>query len=180
MVLCVGGVSSGKTFLLQHVTDPANANVDIATQPTVGVNIFQLARKQPGSRKLKQTVDIRELGGELCPLWTTYVKNEENVIFVIDSENVSQVSQIGVKLAECLGQLERNISEMNKLVRLLIVFSKLDRNGGEHITKIKKCLKLKEFRHYSPVNISEIHFNPLTRDGVAEISKWIFNTKYSS
>jgi len=180
MVLCVGGVSSGKTFLLNYVTDPANANVDILTQPTVGVNIFQLVRKKAGSRKAKETVDIRELGGELCPIWTTYVKNEENVIFVIDSENLGQIAQTGAKLAECLGQLERNIQNMNRLVRLLIVFSKVDRNEGEHIAKIKRCLRLKELRHYSPVNINEVHFNPRTRDGVAEISKWIFNTKYSS
>jgi hypothetical protein len=37
----------------------------------------------------------RELGGELCPVWGTYLQNEMNVIFVIDSHHAGQLAQVG-------------------------------------------------------------------------------------
>lgn len=178
MVLCLGGVSSGKTLLLKHVTEPDQTTRDTLTLPTVGVNMYQLARR--GARKKTQTVDIRELGGELSPLWPNYVKTETNVIFVIDSENLGQIALVCVKLAECLQQLEKNMTELRKLVRLLIVFTKMDRSGGEKLSLIKRSLNLAEQVSYSRVIVEEAHFNPVTRQGLDEIAAWIFRTKYTS
>lgn len=180
MVLCVGAVSSGKTLLLKHLTEPDTTTRDTVTLPTVGVNMYQLERKTKGARRKTQTVDIRELGGELSPLWTNYVKNENNLIFVIDSENLGQLALVCVKLAECLQQLEKNMMERRKLTRLLIVFTKVDRSGGEQILTIKRSLNLAEQLHYSKVIVEELNFNPVTRDGVDEIAAWIFKTKYAT
>ena len=58
---------------------------------TVGVNIFRLELSVQGKRK-KELVDIRELGGQLAPVWTDYIKRENSVIFVVDSSNLGQVS----------------------------------------------------------------------------------------
>ena len=58
---------------------------------TVGVNIFRLELSVQGTRK-KETVDIRELGGQLAPVWTDYIKRESSVIFVVDTSNLGQVS----------------------------------------------------------------------------------------
>ena len=59
MVLCVGAVSSGKTLLLKHLTEPDTTTRDTVTLPTVGVNMYQLERKTKGARRKTQTVDIR-------------------------------------------------------------------------------------------------------------------------
>ena len=92
MVICVGGQGAGKTLLLSLLRD-RSFDRDSQLVSTVGVNIFSFRLEQSvsGKRK-KETVDIRELGGQLAPVWTDYIKRESSVIFVVDSSNLGQVS----------------------------------------------------------------------------------------
>ena len=64
MVVCVGGVGSGKTLLLKFLTED-QFEPDSYLVPTVGVNIYN---KTINSGKRKLSLSIRELGGELAPL----------------------------------------------------------------------------------------------------------------
>ena len=41
--------------------------------PTVGVNIFKVELRTEGSKR-RETIDIRELGGQLAPVWADYIK----------------------------------------------------------------------------------------------------------
>ena len=90
MVICVGGQGAGKTLLLSLLRD-RTFDKDTQLVSTVGVNIFRLELSIQGKRK-KETVDVRELGGQLAPVWTDYIKRESSVIFVVDSSNLGQVS----------------------------------------------------------------------------------------
>ena len=71
MVICVGARSSGKTLFLSILKN-REFDTDSLLVPTVGVNIFRVEIAL--SKKKKQVFDIRELGGELAPVWGDYIK----------------------------------------------------------------------------------------------------------
>ena len=76
MVVCVGGSGAGKSLLLSLLRD-RDFDPDTALVPTVGVNIFRVeVRAAAGSKKKGkgEIFDIRELGGQLAPVWGDYIK----------------------------------------------------------------------------------------------------------
>ena len=168
MVVCVGGVGSGKTLLLKLLADRA-FDPDSLLVPTVGVNIYSLALR---SGKRKVSVSIRELGGELAPLWGEYLKTETCLIFVVDTQNLGQVGLVAVKLCECLAQLERNSISFNQVARVCLVWTK---QGS--VKTLTKLLRLKELLHNSPVILTEISFNPFTLSGIPELEQWLISTQ---
>ena len=46
----------------------------------------------------------RELGGILCPLWSSYLEKEIYIIYVVDSANLGQVAQVGCTLGNIIGK----------------------------------------------------------------------------
>ena len=52
---------------------------------------------------LKKDVMCRELGGILCPLWSSYLEKEIYIIYVVDSANLGQVAQVGCTLGNIIG-----------------------------------------------------------------------------
>ena len=168
MVVCVGGPGSGKTLLLKLLTDN-KFNQDSVLVPTVGVNIYNREVKYG---KKKVSVSIRELGGELAPLWVEYLKSETCLIFVVDTQNLGQVGLVAVKLCECLAQLERNSISFNQVARLCVLWTK---QGCVKI--ITKLLKLKELLHNSPVILTEVRFDPTTLSGIPELEQWLVSTQ---
>lgn len=177
MVVCIGPRGSGKTALLRTLCDK-EFDPDENLVPTVGVNLFSIQFKNSGKWK---TLDVRELGGELCPVWGSYLQNEMNVIFVIDSQNAGQLAQVGVKLCECLAHLEQNVAKWNGLARLCLVYTKTDREDSvaavtAGIGRIKQLLRLNELVYFSSVIVTEVVFSARTREGAGELLSWIQST----
>lgn len=175
MVVCIGAKGSGKTALLRALSEK-EFDPDESLVPTVGVNLFNIRFKDAAKWK---TLDIRELGGELCPVWGTYLLNEMNVIFVIDSQNAGQLAQVGVKLCECLDLLEQNVAKWSGgLARLCVVYTKVDRPGAAAaVGRIKQLLHLNDiFFHCAAVNVTEVLFSCRSREGAGEVLSWIQST----
>ena len=169
MVICVGGRGAGKTLLLSLLRD-RSFNPDSALVSTVGVNIFRLEISV--NKKKKEILDIRELGGQLAPVWGDYIKSENSVIFVVDSSNLGQVSLVAVKLVQCLRSLEQRSAESNQVCRLCIVWT---RSGD--IASISRVIRLKELCHQSSVVTSQIVFDldsPAT--GLDQLQSWILTS----
>ena len=109
MVFCVGVESAGKSFLLSSLCDPSFQQ-DTYLVPTVGINIFTL------NTDSRTTVTIRELGGALCAVWSSYIASETKLIFVIDSSDLGSVALVATKLTECVTLLEENSARENKVI----------------------------------------------------------------
>jgi len=124
MVICVGAVSAGKSFLLSALCDPSFEK-DSYIVPTVGVNIFTL------NIDSRACATIRELGGALCAVWSSYIASETRLIFVIDSSDIASIALVATKLTECVALLEDNSAQENKVGRLCIVWTKLDRSASQ-------------------------------------------------
>jgi len=168
MVVCVGGVGSGKTLLLKLLTED-QFEPDSFLVPTVGVNIYN---KTINTGKRKLSLSIRELGGELAPLWVEYLKTETSLIFVVDTENLGQVGLVAVKLCECLAQLEKNSLNLNQVARLCVVWT---REGS--VKTVTKLIRLKELLHSSPIILSEVRFNLSNQSGISDLVKWLASTQ---
>lgn len=168
MVVCVGGKGCGKTLLLKSLLD-RDFEHDSVIVPTVGVNIFS---KDLKCGKKKFSVSIRELGGELAPLWVEYLQSETSLIFVVNTLNLGQVGLVAVKLCECLALLERNSNSLNQVARLCIVWT---RQGC--VKTVTKLLKLKELLHNSSVVLTEISFVKETLSGITELEQWLLSTQ---
>lgn len=181
MVICIGARGAGKTVLLKALCDQENFSLDKFVLPTVGVNIFRYPLpKSVGKGRKQASLDIRELGGELAPIWQSYLSKETKVIFVINTQALSQVALVGVKLTECLSQLEQNLTSLNQLASLCLVWTKLDRVvSGETeqvIDQLRRLLRLGELTHHSLVNITEVQFNVSTGTGLVDLEAWLGST----
>jgi len=171
MVVCVGGPGSGKTLLLKLLVDK-NFNKDNVIVPTVGVNLYTKEFKLKNKKKI--SVQIRELGGELAPLWTDYLNQETCLVFVIDTQNLGQLGLVGVKLLECISQLEKNSNTFNQVGRLCVVWTK----KGSAKT-FAKHLKLKELFYRSSVILTEIKFDLDSLSGLSDLESWLISTNSS-
>lgn len=91
MIICLGPVGSGKTFLLKCLQNAESIDNTTTAVPTVGTNLFNINSEG-------KCYVIRELGGSMAPLWSTYFRNVTEVIYVVDASNLCQISAAGVLL----------------------------------------------------------------------------------
>ena len=167
MVLCIGGKGAGKTLLLSLLEDK-NFNPDSCLVPTVGVNIFTVRVETGGKKKKTVEIPVRELGGELSPLWRDYLRTERSVIFVINSQDLSKAGLVAVKLCEALSVLEDVSRHSKQLCRLCVVWT---RSGD--VTAFTRILRLRELIKDTSVICSEIIFDIETLSGLAVLRDWL-------
>jgi len=165
MVICVGAVSAGKSFLLSALCDPSFEH-DSYIVPTVGVNIFTL------NIDSRTHATIRELGGALCAVWSSYIASETKLIFVVDSSDIASIALVATKLTECVTLLEDNSARENKVGRLCIVWTKLDRSASQ-IVRLREVLCLQQLLLDSTLVVTEVLFDPSTCAGLAELRTWV-------
>lgn len=85
-VLCLGPKGSGKTMLLKKLQCAKGIDNTYSAVPTIGMNIFNINYLNKAGKK--QVLLIREVGGEMAPLWNNYLEGIEKVC--IDLFNIIQ------------------------------------------------------------------------------------------
>lgn len=78
-VLCLGPKGSGKTTLLKKLQDAEGIDNTYSPVPTIGTNIFDVYYTNKNGKR--QMLTIREIGGEIAPLWNNYLSGIEKVSF---------------------------------------------------------------------------------------------------
>lgn len=102
MILCLGAKNSGKTVLLKRLQEANFASLNNfsempTTVPTVGTNIVYL--KLPN---LKEAITIEEIGGEMSPIWSNYFSSCSAFLYLIDSSNLTLVTETFLSLLPVL------------------------------------------------------------------------------
>lgn len=170
MIFCIGPTGCGKTSLLECICKESY-DPDQETVPSVGVNIFNLKLKKAIHKQ--KSIVIRELGGALCPVWSSYLRRELFLIFLIDPSNPGQLPQAVIHLAETLELLEQNSRDLEKPAHLLIVYSKSDLVSGNQLSSYQRVSRLNQLITASSVNVSTVKFSSKTKEGFDDIISWI-------
>ncbi|XP_028167624.1 ADP-ribosylation factor-like protein 16 [Ostrinia furnacalis] len=117
-VLCLGPKGAGKTTLLKKLQDAEGIDNTYSPVPTIGTNIYDVHFLNKHGKK--QTLSIREVGGEMAPLWSNYLDGVEKIIFVVDTSNLCQISAAAVMLYTLLAEPRL------KTAKFILVLSKMD------------------------------------------------------
>ncbi|ESS65656.1 ADP-ribosylation factor-like protein 16 [Trypanosoma cruzi] len=90
-VYVLGSPASGKTSLLRQLSCMCENGTlrtrPIHDAPTKGQEVYSLLIQAPQPKALSCTVEIRELGGEMAPVWEKFIQSFMNSIKSKDGPN---------------------------------------------------------------------------------------------
>lgn len=95
--LCLGPTGAGKTLLIKRLKGKEVVDETTCTVATNGTNLTTLKLAHPKTGVLKEYT-IRELGGNMAPMWSKYYDQVKKIIYVVDASNLCQISAAGVLL----------------------------------------------------------------------------------
>ena len=180
----IGPCNSGKTSLLYRLKwlsrnrghlnedkkgiDKADTELPVlpATLPTVGTNIETLVFPN-AERASPTTIQLREKGGAMAPVWASYYSDAACFLYVIDASDPHRLSASTVLLLEVLGHPKMQ----GKLGA--IVFNKNDVKGALSVSDMSTVMRLDDVLCTSSSNLSVFHTSAATCDGVEEVLQWI-------
>mmetsp|Transcript_19726 Transcript_19726/g.33883 ORF Transcript_19726/g.33883 Transcript_19726/m.33883 type:complete len:178 (+) Transcript_19726:213-746(+) len=101
-VLILGCEGSGKSVLvrqLKNLKKPLSSEELFDTQPTTGVEVDRIVYK-------KTKIFLRELGGNIIPVWPMYYKKSIAAVFLVDASDTSRLSESCLELYKILSHTD--------------------------------------------------------------------------
>ncbi|KAG1694511.1 hypothetical protein DVH05_021315 [Phytophthora capsici] len=142
--------------------------VDAHTQPSVGVEHWSLPLD--GGR----ICTLREVGGQLLPMWPSYFESCHFWLFVVDASNATQLVASAIELFSIL-----SVDDMRRKPKLLVI-NQIDADFVVDDTLLQTYLcfdRLLAEPDSGPLHI--VKTSALTGENVEQILKW-FNQPVSS
>ncbi|XP_018327288.1 ADP-ribosylation factor-like protein 16 [Agrilus planipennis] len=159
-VICLGPTGSGKTLLIKKLQNVDAVDETSTSVPTVGSNLFSIHYNNV-------VINIRELGGEVAPLWPKYYDGIKKVIFVVDASNLCQISAAGVLFYSVLAD------PRFKNAKVLLVLTKMDVSYRQMRNEALLILQMKRLQTEVPQTITIIESSAITGEGRDEILEWL-------
>mmetsp|Transcript_30394 Transcript_30394/g.47181 ORF Transcript_30394/g.47181 Transcript_30394/m.47181 type:complete len:180 (-) Transcript_30394:148-687(-) len=133
-ILLIGLDGGGKTVLLYKLRLPGGKV--IKTLPTIGFNIEKITHNQI-------PLEVWDIGGQdkLRPIWPTYYRNIQGVIFVVDSAEKRRM----LEAKEALQELVRE--EQLKDAVFLVLANKQDLSDALSAAEVTQQLGLEDIKH---------------------------------
>ena len=110
-----------------------------------------------------------DVGGQdkLRPLWKSYTRCTDGIIFVVDSSKEDRLEEAKVELLRfCKSNLNGNSKNNNVSIPVLILANKQDLPSAIEVRKLETILGLKELGPSVPVHVQSCC--AITGDGLAE------------
>lgn len=167
MCLLIGPPGVGKTLLMKRMQNCTskgtfeNLHEIPATIPTVGTNMASVVLSK------KTDVVIRELGGCMGPIWHSYFKDADYLMFMIDLNNRQQVSAACIQLLTVLQDKQL----MN--IPVLILLNKIDLGTVMPRPEFENYLRLEEILQHSTQRITVHEMSAWSGQGLEEIFRWL-------
>lgn len=177
MILCLGPVGSGKTLLLRKLQNVNYVDNTTSSVPTVGTNITHIVIGE-------KQFSIRELGGDMAPIWHKYYSGVKKVIYVVDTSNLCQISAAGVLLYTSLAHPDLKNAKVStthiqadfyclKILQFLLVLAKMDVSYRQMRNEALLILQMKRLQKEIPQDLQVIEASAITGVGRDQILKWI-------
>ncbi|XP_060027753.1 ADP-ribosylation factor-like protein 16 isoform X3 [Erinaceus europaeus] len=135
------------------------------TWPTVGTNLTDIVAQRK--------VTIRELGGCMGPIWSSYFGDCHALLFMVDTSNPTQLS---VSCAQLLGLLS---AEQLAGASVLILFNKIDLPCYMSTEEMKSLLRLPDIIACATQNISTVEISARKGTGLPGVLRWLQDTHRS-
>ncbi|XP_051015166.1 ADP-ribosylation factor-like protein 16 [Acomys russatus] len=159
MCLLLGAAGVGKTLLLSSRDAKGELGEPPPTRPTVGTNLTDIV--------VHRKITIRELGGCMSPIWSSYYGNCHSLLFVMDASNPTQLSASCVQLLGLLSAQElANAS-------VLILFNKIDLPCHMTMEEIKSLIRLPDIIACATQNITTVETSARNGTGLATVLLWL-------
>ncbi|CAH2291769.1 ADP-ribosylation factor 16 [Pelobates cultripes] len=136
------------------------------TQPTVGTNLTDLTIH-------RTRVTVREVGGSMGPIWSSYYKDCKSVLFVVDAANPFQVS------ASCIQLLSVLSSPLLVTASVLIIFNKMDLASSMSLVEMKSLFRMDDIISCAKQPITILEISALDGTGLQEILQWLHSSSDS-
>ncbi|XP_072316916.1 ADP-ribosylation factor-like 4aa [Eucyclogobius newberryi] len=139
-IAILGLDSAGKTTALYRL----QFNEFVNTVPTKGFNTEKVKVSLGGHRSV--TYHFWDVGGQekLRPLWKSYTRCTDGIIFVVDSVDAERMEEAKTELHKIAKTLE------NQGVPILLLANKQDLRNALGLEEIEKLLALKELGPTTP------------------------------
>ncbi|KAG7278759.1 hypothetical protein CRUP_008371, partial [Coryphaenoides rupestris] len=132
-VVVIGLDSAGKTSLLYRLKlrEPS---------PTKGFNMERIKVSVGNSKASGTTFQVWDVGGQekLRPLWKSYTRRTDGLVFVVDAAEAERMEEAKVELH----RISR--SPENQGVPVLVLANKQDREGALSALEVEKALAIHE------------------------------------
>ncbi|KAM5274212.1 ADP-ribosylation factor-like protein 16 isoform 2-T2 [Ctenodactylus gundi] len=165
MCLLLGAAGVGKTLLVKRLQNLCSRDgkgglgEPPPTRPTVGTDLTDIMA--PGN------ITIRELGGCMGPIWSSYYGNCHSLLFMVDASNPAQLSASCVQL---LGVLS---AEQLAEASVLILFNKIDLPCYMTLEEVKSLIRLSDIITCAKQNISTAEISARTGTGLGTVLHWL-------
>ncbi|XP_004861001.1 ADP-ribosylation factor-like protein 16 isoform X2 [Heterocephalus glaber] len=165
MCLLLGASGVGKTLLVKRLQKlcSRDGEGDLGdpppTRPTVGTDLTDIM----APRK----ITIRELGGCMGPIWSSYYGNCHSLLFMMDASNPTQLS------ASCVQLLGLLSAEQLAKASVLILFNKIDLPCYMTMEEIQSLLRLPDIVACAKQNITIAEISARKGTGLAGVLHWL-------
>ncbi|XP_005069872.1 ADP-ribosylation factor-like protein 16 isoform X1 [Mesocricetus auratus] len=172
MCLLLGAAGVGKTLLVKRLQklSSGDGKGDLGdpppTRPTVGTNLTDIV----AHRK----ITIRELGGCMSPIWSSYYGNCHSLLFVMDASNPTQLS------ASCVLLLGLLSAEELAKASVLILFNKIDLPCYMTVEEMKSLIRLPDIMACAKQKVTTAEISARDGTGLAAVLLWLQEQHKSS
>lgn len=133
-VVVIGLDSAGKTSLLYRL----KLREFVKTIPTKGFNTEKIKVSMGASRSI--SFQVWDVGGQekLRPLWKSYTRRTDGMVFVVDSTELERMEEAKVELHKITRTSE------NQGVPVLVLANKQDLDAALTVSEVEKLLSVHE------------------------------------
>ncbi|KAM7386191.1 hypothetical protein PAMA_009028 [Pampus argenteus] len=135
-VVVIGLDSAGKTSLLYRL----KLREFVETIPTKGFNMEKIKVPMGTSKTNTTAFQVWDVGGQekLRPLWKSYTRRTDGLVFVVDAAETERMEEAKVELHRITRSAE------NQGVPVLVLANKQDLDGAVSALEVEKVLALHE------------------------------------
>lgn len=135
-VVVIGLDSAGKTSLLYRL----KLREFVETIPTKGFNMERIKVPMGNSKTNTTMFQVWDVGGQdkLRPLWKSYTRRTDGLVFVVDAAEAERMEEAKVELHRITRSAE------NLGVPVLVLANKQDLDGAASASEVEKVLALHE------------------------------------
>nr|XP_017536119.2 ADP-ribosylation factor-like protein 16 isoform X2 [Manis javanica] len=168
MCLLLGATGVGKTLLVKRLQKLSSSDGKGAlgdpppTRPTVGTNLTDIVAERK--------ITIRELGGCMAPIWSSYYGDCHSLLFMVDASSPTQLS------ASCVQLLGLLSAEQLAEASVMILFNKTDLPCYMTVEEMKSLIRLPDIIACAKQNITAAEISARKGTGLSEVLRWLQDT----